>query len=153
MDFRRLNMNKNRTLILSIAFTTVFALALLLLTLFVPWIVEFLCVFFHRNYLIKFLTVVTYLAVPAGWGAIILLYKLLINVKKGIVFTEDNVKSLSILSWLCFYVGLLSGFSSHKFAMFIIVSISALFIGLIVRVVKNIISKAIEIKEENDMTV
>ena len=146
-------MNKNRTLILSIAFTTVFALALLLLTLFVPWIVEFLCVFFHRNYLIKFLTVVTYLAVPAGWGAIILLYKLLINVKKGIVFTEDNVKSLSILSWLCFYVGLLSGFSSHKFAMFIIVSISALFIGLIVRVVKNIISKAIEIKEENDMTV
>ncbi len=145
--------NKNRTLTLSLAFTTIFAIALVILTLGAPWIVEFLCKFFHRDYLTKFLTVVTYLAVPAGWGAIIILYKILINVDNGNVFEEENVKYLSILSWLCIYVGILSGFASPKFAMFIIVSISALFIGLIVRVVRNIISKAIEIKEENDMTV
>ena len=145
--------NKNRTLTLSLAFTTIFAIALVILTLGAPWIVEFLCEFFHRDYLAKFLTVVTYLAVPAGWGAIILLYKILLNVDKGKVFEEENVKYLSILSWLCIYVGVLSGFASLRFTMFIIISISALFIGLIVRVVRNIISKAIEIKEENDMTV
>lgn len=144
---------KNRTLTLSLVFTTIFAIALVILTLGAPWVVEFLCEFFRREYLIKFLTVVTYLAVPAGWGAIIILYKILINVGKGNVFEEENVKFLSILSWLCIYVGVLSGFASPKFAMFIIVSISALFIGLIVRVVRNIISTAIEIKEENDMTV
>ena len=144
---------KNRTLTLSLAFTTIFAIALAILTLAAPWIVEFLCGFFHRDYLTKFLTVVTYLAVPAGWGAIIFLYKILLSVDKGNVFEEDNVKSLSILSWLCIYVGVLSGFASLRFMMFIIISISALFIGLIVRVVRNIISTAIEIKEENDMTV
>ena len=94
--------NKNRTLTLSLAFTTIFAIALVILTLGAPWIVEFLCEFFHRDYLAKFLTVVTYLAVPAGWGAIILLYRILLNVDKGNVFEEENVKYLSILSWhLC----------------------------------------------------
>lgn len=144
---------KNRSLTLSIAFTTMFAIALALLTLFAPWIVEFLCIFFHRDHLIKFLTVVTYLAVPAGWGAIILLYKILLNVKNGEVFIESNVHCLTNLSWLCFYVGLLSGFASHKFVMFIIVSISALFIGLIVRVVRNIIEEAILLKEDSDLTI
>ena len=103
--------------------------------------------------MIKFLTVVTYLAVPAGWGAIIILYKILLNVDKGNVFEEENVKYLSILSWLCIYVGLLSGFASHKFVMFIIVSIAALFIGLIVRVVRNIIEEAILLKEDSDLTI
>ena len=144
---------RNRTLTLSLAFTTIFAIALAILTLGAPWVVEFLCEFFHRGFLTKFLTVVTYLAVPAGWGAIIILYKILLNVDKGNVFEEENVKSLSILSWLCIYVGVLSGFASLRFMMFIIVSISALFIGLIVRVVRNIISKAIEIKEDNDLTI
>ena len=144
---------KNRTLTLSLAFTTIFAIALAILTLFAPWIVEFLCVLFHRDHLIKFLTVVTYLAVPAGWGAIIILYKILLNVDKGNVFEEENVKYLSILSWLCIYVGLLSGFASHKFVMFVIVSIAALFIGLIVRVVRNIIEEAILLKEDSDLTI
>lgn len=144
---------KNRSLTLSIAFTTMFAIALTILTLFAPWIVEFLCVFFHRDHLIKFLTVVTYLAVPAGWGAIILLYKILINVERENVFDESNVKYLTTLSWLCIYVGMLSAFSSLRFIMFILVSISALFIGLIVRVVRNIIEEAISLKEDSDLTI
>lgn len=144
---------KNRSLTLSIAFTTMFAIALTILTLFAPWIVEFLCVLFHRDHLIKFLTVVTYLAVPAGWGAIILLYKILINVERENVFDESNVKYLTTLSWLCIYVGVLSAFSSLKFIMFILVSISALFIGLIVRVVRNIIEEAISLKEDSDLTI
>lgn len=144
---------KNRSLKLSIAFTTMFAIALTILTLFAPWIVEFLCIFFHRNHLIKFLTVVTYLAVPVGWGAIVILYKILLNVDKGNVFEEENVKYLSVLSWLCIYVGVLSAFSSLRFIMFILVSISALFIGLIVRVVRNIIEEAISLKEDSDLTI
>lgn len=144
---------RSNTLTLSLAFTTLFATALAILTLFAPWIVEFICAFFHHEHLTKFLTVVTYLAVPAGWGAIVMLYKILINVAKGNVFIEENVKSLGILSWLCIYVGLLSAYTSHKFIMFILVSISAFFIGLIVQVVRNIISKAIEIKEDNDLTI
>lgn len=145
--------SKSKSLKLSILFTTFFAILLAFLTLTAPWSVAIICEYFHRARLTKFLILVTYLAVPAGWGAIILLYKILFNVNEKKVFVEENVKYLQILSWLCFYVGVLSAFSTAKFIAFAIVSLSALFIGLIVRVVRNIIHKAIQIKEENDMTI
>lgn len=145
--------SKSKSLKLSIAFTTFFAILLAFLTLTAPWSVEIICEYFHRARLTNFLIVVTYLAVPAGWGAILLLYKILFNVNKKIIFVKENVKYLQILSWLCFYVGVLSAFSTVKFIAFAIVSLSALFIGLIVRVVRNIIHKAIQIKEENELTI
>ena len=145
--------SKSKSLKLSIAFTTFFAILLAFLTLTAPWSVEIICEYFHRARLSNFLIVVTYLAVPAGWGAILLLYKILFNVNKKIIFVKENVKYLQILSWLCFYVGVLSAISTVKFIAFAIVSLSALFIGLIVRVVRNIIHKAIQIKEENELTI
>ena len=145
--------SKSKSLKLSIAFTTFFAILLAFLTLTAPWSVKIICEYFHRARLTNFLIVVTYLAVPAGWGAILLLYKILFNVNKKIIFVKENVKYLQILSWLCFYVGVLSAISTVKFIAFAIVSLSALFIGLIVRVVRNIIHKAIQIKEENELTI
>lgn len=144
---------KNRSLTFSLAFTTIFAIALAILTFGGPWVVEFICEKFHREYLIKFLTVITYLAVPAGWGTIIILFRILINVDKGEIFIESNSKYLTTLSRLCLYVGILCGVATFKFFVFLLISISALFIGLIVRVVRNIINQASLIKEENDMTV
>lgn len=144
---------KNRSLTFSLAFTTIFAIALSILTFGGPWVVEFICEEFHREYLVKFLTVITYLAVPAGWGAIIILFRILINVDKGEIFTESNSKLLTTLSRLCLYVGILCGVATLKFFVFSLISISAFFIGLIVRVVRNIINQASLIKEENDMTV
>lgn len=145
--------SKSIALKLSIAFTTFFAILLAILTLSAPWSVPLICEYFHRAHLTNFLITVTYLAVPAGWGAILLLYKILFNVNKKIIFVKENVKYLQILSWLCFYVGVLSAVSTAKFIAFAIVSLSALFIGLIVRVVRNIIHKAIQIKEENELTI
>lgn len=144
---------KNHSLTFSLAFTTIFAIALAILTFGGPWVVEFICEKFNRDYLIKFLTVITYLAVPAGWGAIIILFRILTNVDKGEIFTESNSKCLTMLSWLCLYVGVLCGVATLEFFVFSLISISALFIGLIVRVVRNIINEASRIKEENDMTV
>ncbi len=145
--------SKSKSLKLSIAFTTFFAVLLAVLTLSAPWSVGIICEYFHRAHLTNFLITVTYLAVPAGWGAIVLLYKILFNVNEKKIFIPQNVKYLQILSWLCFYVGVLSGFSTFKFIAFAIVSLSALFIGLIVRVVRNIIHEAIQIKEENELTI
>ncbi len=47
----------------------------------------------------------------------------------------------------------LSGFATRWYIPFVVVSVSALFIGLIVRVVRNIILQAIIIKNENDLTI
>lgn len=144
---------KNAALKLSLVFTGVFCAALAALTFTGPWTVKWLCEYTNNQLIEKFILGITYLAVPAGWGAIIILFRLLININKGIVFDEKNVKMLSVLSWLCLYVGFLSGFATRWYIPFVVVSVSALFIGLIVRVVRNIISEAIEIKDENDLTV
>ncbi len=144
---------QNAALKVSIGFTAVFALALTALTFTGPWTLKWFCEYTNNQHIEKFIIGITYLAVPAGWGAIIILFKLLTNINKGVVFDEKNVKMLSVLSWLCLYVGFLSGFAVRWYIPFIIVSVSALFIGLIVRVVRNIISEAIEIKDENDLTV
>lgn len=145
--------HKNRSLKLSIAFTTFFAVLLALLSVSAPWSVAGICKIFRHEHLTDFLIFMTYLAIPAGWGAIALLYKILFNVRIKKVFVDENVKYLTTLSWLCFYVGIISIVGAINFVAFIIVSLAALFIGLIVRVVRNIIQEAIEIKEENDMTV
>ena len=144
---------KNRSLKLSIAFTTFFTISLAFLTVSAPWSVGIICKIFRHEHLTDFLIFMTYLAIPAGWGALILLYKILFNVRDKKVFIDDNVKYLTTLSWLCFYVGIISIVAATNFVAFVLVSLSALFIGLIVRVVRNIIEEAISLKEDSDLTI
>lgn len=154
MVLRRIFMkSQNKSVYISIAFITLFALAMLFLTVTIPWLVPFLCRIMERETLVSFMTVVAYMSLPAGWGAVWLLYELLFNVKKKHIFIDENVKFLRILSKLCFYVGCVSAVAMFQYLGFLFVSIAAFFIGLMVRVVRNIIQEAIEIKEENDMTV
>lgn len=104
--------------------------------------------------------------VPAGYAALICLDKLLINVKKEMVFNEKNVKLLRIISWACFYAGFVgvtlfsiifiqtSYLAVTLFPLAILaLAIAEMFMGLVVRVVKNVFEAAIEIKEENELTI
>ena len=104
--------------------------------------------------------------VPAGYVALICLDKLLDNVKKEMVFNGKNVKLLRIISWACFYAGFIGVVASALmfiqldspydplFALAIIaLAVAEMFMGLVVRVVKNVFEAAIEIKEENELTI
>lgn len=101
-----------------------------------------------------------YAVVPAGYVALVCLDKLLINIKKDIVFDLANVKLLRLISWACAYAGLV-GFISFvvillggfMFETMVVLSAGEFFMALVVMVVKNIFEKAIKIKEENDLTV
>ena len=77
---RGINMQrKNRSLKLSIAFTTFFTISLAFRTVSAPWSVGIICKIFKHEHLTDFLIFMTYLAIPAGWGALVLLYKILFN--------------------------------------------------------------------------
>ena len=144
---------ENKSIILSIFFTTLFTLAMVFLTFSIPWLVPFLCELLEHENDVAFMNVIAYLAVPMGWGAVILLYKILFNIKKKKVFVSENVKFLNVLSYLCFYVGVVCAVATVRYIPFVFVSISAFFIGLIIRIVRNIIEEAIKIKEENELTI
>lgn len=77
---------------------------------------------------------------------------LLQNIRKGKVFISENVALLRRISWCCFGIAIIL-FVSYYYLLFIIAGIAAAFMGLILRVVKNVIEEAIVLKDENDMTI
>ncbi len=89
-----------------------------------------------------------------GSLAVAFLWILLSRVSAGSVFSDLSVLCLRVLSWSCVGAGILFiglGFMSFYFSF--AVGAAALFLGLILRVVKNCLEEATRIKEENDFTI
>ena len=78
---------------------------------------------------------------------------LLLRVRKGLVFTSRSVSYIRYVSWGCMLIGLICIVTTYYFAMSAILALSMLFLGLCLRVVKNVIEQAVAIKDENDYTV
>ena len=84
----------------------------------------------------------------------ILLFMLLMKVKAGKVFTAESVGLIRGISWGCYLVaGVFCGLAAYFTFVALLVAFVAAFLGLCLRVVKNVIEEATEIKAENDMTV
>ena len=81
------------------------------------------------------------------------LYRLLHNMGKGKIFVGANTRYLRIISWLCFAGAAISAASAVYFVKWCVIGAVAAFMGLIVRVIKNVIAEAIALKEENDYTI
>lgn len=88
--------------------------------------------------------------------ALLLLYqlhRLLGNLRKGQVFLPENVQLLRWVSYCCFAAVLLCLGFTPFFPSLLAIALAAGFMGLIVRIVKNVFQQAIEMKDELDWTV
>ena len=85
--------------------------------------------------------------------ALFFLYRLLHNIGNENVFCAANVRCLRILSWCCLFAGLVFLLGVWFSPMVAILSGAAAFVGLILRVVKNVFAQAVALKEENDSTI
>lgn len=81
------------------------------------------------------------------------LNRLLTNIKNEDVFIENNVAILRAISWCCFLVAAILLLGSFSSLVFLLLSVMAGFIGLILRVVKNVFEAAVHLKNENDYTI
>jgi hypothetical protein len=97
--------------------------------------------------------VVMLLCCIAALAALFSLDRLLSNIRKEEVFTEKNVRLLRIISWACFAVAIAMFVGCIASISFFVIAILACFVGLILRVVKNVISAAVALKDENDFTI
>ncbi len=79
--------------------------------------------------------------------------KLLANIEQKNVFVQQNVEELRLISWGCFWAALILLGAFWIKVEFILVSGVIGFFGLLMRVMKNMLSAAIELKEENDYTI
>lgn len=94
-----------------------------------------------------------YCCLPFAAAALFMLIRLLLNILKDDIFILKNVKYLRYISWCCYAVALITAAFGIKYPLLIIITCSMLIIGTLLRVVKNIMQSAVEIREENDLTI
>ena len=83
----------------------------------------------------------------------VLSIRLLLRVRKGDVFTGKSVSLIRGISWCCILLCLAFLLLGIYFQLALIMAFLALFLGICLRVVKNVIEEATLIKSENDLTV
>ena len=94
-----------------------------------------------------------YAALVPAYCAVFVLIRLLRNVRQEAVFCDSSVSCLRILSYCCFAETVIFAVLGRFFVLSFLIAFAALFMGLILRVVKNVIGEAVELKNENDLTV
>ena len=99
-----------------------------------------------------FLATVYLGCIPAA-ALLALLYTLLHRIGGGQLFVTKNTDCLRHISWCCFAGAAVSLASSLYWIPWLAVGIAAAFMGLIVRVIKNLVAKAVSLQDDADFTI
>ena len=98
-------------------------------------------------------TVMIYVCDVFAIISVVALNKLLSNISGNEVFIPQNTFCLRVISWSIVFAGLTFAFFSLWKTEFLFASFFAMFLGLVMRVLKNVFEKAVELKSENDFTI
>lgn len=94
-----------------------------------------------------------YLCAPAVLYALLCMDALLRQILAGQVFVTVNVRFIRRVRWCCAWVSLISVASGFLYPPLLFLAAIMAFLALSVSVVKNVMAAAVEIREENDLTV
>ena len=94
-----------------------------------------------------------YCSAPAVFFALWELDRLLRSILNRQVFVWRNVRSISRVRWCCLAVSLVCLSAAVWYPPIIFMSIIMFFLTLILSVLSNVMAAAVEIREENDLTV
>jgi len=147
--------NDSRSIKLSKIFTIIFMVLLVACLVSAPWLVTKLISMSApaQNAGRTLFLVTLYVgSVPAA-ALLVFLYALLNHISSGRVFINANVNNLRYISWCCFAGAIICLASGFYYIPWFVPCIAAAFIGLIIRVVKNVIAKAVALQDESDLTI
>ena len=133
--------NNDRSLLLSRVCVWVFTVLLAALLLTAPWFWNW--ILWRSSVRMVYIGVTYASGVPAA-VVLFCLHRLLRNISEEEVFIQENVRSLRIMSWCLIAAALV---------YLVVFAAAAAFVGLILRVVKNVFAQAVELKNENDFTI
>ena len=148
--------NAKKSIVLSYVVCVVVLLLIVLACLLAPfYLSEFFGIMNIRENSIKYNTFMWCLYPCSFFGgvAVLSLIAMLKRIWKEHPFCRQNVISLKIISICCFCVSLITFVGSFYCRMFIFIAAAAGFFGIILRVVKNVIQRATELQNENDLTI
>ena len=146
--------NKSKSILLSFILVRVLFLLAVASIFTLPWLVDSYINFSGKATSVSTPLLLTlYSCLVPAFGVLICLDRILLNIRKGLVFVAQNVQYLRILSWCCFAVSLICLLSGYYYVLFLLIGFAAAFFALILRVLKNVFAQAVELKEESDFTV
>ena len=135
--------------------TILFMVLLLACLVSAPWLVYrliFMSLPAQNAGLTLFLITIYVGGIPAA-ALLAWLYALLHQIGSGHVFIKENVAYLRYISWCCFAGAVLCFASAFYYIPWVALGIAAAFMGLILRVVKNVIAEAVALQDESDLTI
>ena len=153
--------NRKRSVTLSIIVCFVFAVILTVGLFLGPWAVN-MWFGIYRGWKeggVALQTITTLFCAcyyPSSIFAYITLYsllRLLFNIKNDEIFITANAKYLRRISWCCFAVAAITLIGGVFYVPFGFIAIAAAFVGLMLRIFKNVMQNAVEIKAENELTI
>lgn len=155
-----LKISKTKSLMLSLVLAALFFIACIFTAFIVP---QYINIFMNMKNAVSMniidysdkivLMVITYLIIAVMMLADIFLFYLLLRVRKELVFTDLSVALVRSVSWCCVLLGVLFFVLGLFFTLSFGMAFACVFLGLCLRVVKNVIEQAVSIKNENDLTV
>lgn len=133
---------------------TVACLALAAAALFcIPVITEWYDAVSGQPSIRSLLTVCLYVSDMLAMTALWQLFQMLRNISAEKFFVAANARCIRIISWCCFAVGAVWLVLTFWRLLAFFVALIVIFAGLILRVIKNLIERATELREENDYTI
>ncbi|ATW25435.1 DUF2975 domain-containing protein [Candidatus Formimonas warabiya] len=147
--------NGEKSISLSKFCVLIFMCLLIVIVLSAPWLTHWFLDFSRAD--LKgtepfFLATIYTGFVPAAYLLYSLL-RLLHRIEAGQVFITENVEHLRRISWSSFAGAAISFVSVFYYFPWVFVVVAAAFMGLIVRVVKNVVAQAVALQNEVDYTV
>ena len=94
-----------------------------------------------------------YACAPFAAAALYMLIRLLLNLRNDKVFIRMNVTYLRLVSWCCYAVLAITFGFGLRYIPLMIVAFAMGVVGTLVRVFKNIMQSAVELREDNDLTI
>ena len=141
---------KKTSTMLSLVSTVVFFVGLIAAAVILPFYIRLIA---FPSGLDPFFYIIGYAVLLLAGIADWMLFQLLRLVRKGMIFTSGAVSLIRGISWCCIAAGILFAVLAFFFVICGAVAFTAVFVGLCIRVVKNAVEEAVEIKSENDLTV
>ena len=153
--------NNNRSLFLSRVLTIAAAGVAVFVAFFIPTIAEWYqyemtveaAGILDRETMYLPMCITLYVCDALALAALWNLHVLLGNIRKDEVFIPKNTSCLRRISWICMVAGAVCIIFGLWSSIFAFVGMVAIMFGLIMRVLKNVFEKAVEIKSENDFTI
>lgn len=102
---------------------------------------------------VRIVSLAFYLCAPFAAAALGMLIALLRNILRDRVFIRTNVRFLRGVSWCCFAVAAVTAAGGYFYLPLLIITFATAVVGILLRVVKNVMHAAVELREEQDLTI